>query len=54
MSTIEISQIEELCNEYREGVIDDDEFRRLLIESLGYSKDVLDGQQQIADLLEIW
>ena len=51
---IEVNYIEELCSQYREGVIDDDEFKRLLVESLGYNKDILDGEQQIADLLEIW
>jgi hypothetical protein len=50
----DIDDIERLCEELREGHLDDDDFRNEVLMALGYSKEIIDGQQEIEELKALW
>jgi hypothetical protein len=51
---LDISDIERMCRELREGHLDDDDFRHGVLSSLGYSKEVIDGEQELSEIAALW
>lgn len=50
----DIDDIEMYCKQLREGHIDDDDFRKSVLASLGYDQEVVDGEQQLREIAELW
>jgi hypothetical protein len=50
----DIADIEDLCKEMREGRISDEDFRKGVIEALGYDPVTVMSQIQIRELEELW
>lgn len=50
----DLDDIERLCKECREGHLDDDDFREQVLLSLGYDKEVIDGEQELKEIAALW
>jgi len=51
---LDISDIEMYCRDLRGGHTDDDEFRKNVLAAIGYSKEVIDGEQELSEIAALW
>ena len=50
----DIDRIEELCTQLREGHTEESTFRKEIVILLGYSPEILQNEQELFNIKELW
>lgn len=51
---LDIDDIERVCKQLREGHMSDSDFRKEVLASMGYSPAVVQHEQELLDIAELW